>query len=165
MPVSDRVAYISGPLHASNRPAHSRRFYEYVADICQRHGVMAIIPHLMNDALSSPDLDPTDVYENDTSMLLGSDVLVAHVGAPSSGVGAEVAIAIQAGIPIIALWRPDEKVSWYLLGLLRAAGAHELVSEDDALEGPLREALDEVSGPRSVRAHYLPTPKRPASWS
>lgn len=160
MPVSRRVAYISGPLHASKRPTESRQLYEHIADICRRHGVTPIIPHLMNDALSNPGLDPVAVYENDTSMLLGSDVLIAHVGAPSSGVGAEVAIAIEAGIPIIALRRSDEEVSWYLLGLLRAAGAHELISDDDALEQALREPLANTSAPRVGRA-YLPVPKRP----
>lgn len=156
-------AYISGPLHSAKEPEGARALYERIAGICRDSGIEPIVPHLMNDAASNPNLEPFDVFENDTSMLLGSDVVVAHVGAPSSGVGAEVAIALGVGIPVIAVWRPSESVSWYLLGLLRAAGAAEVTSEDLELHSELPNVLRKSLTIGRIRPNHLPAAKHLAS--
>ena len=118
--------YISGPLHAAEDVAGARKYYESVAAVCREQGLQPYLPHMHNDSTVDSSLTPEAIYEQDMQYLLGSSLVIAHVGAPSSGVGAELAIAVHHNIPVLAIWRPNEQVSRFLLGLLRAAGAYEL---------------------------------------
>ena len=48
-----------------------------------------------------------DIFDRDLRWIEQSDVLVAEVSTPSTGVGYEIAAArYRFGIPVIALWRP-----------------------------------------------------------
>jgi len=52
-------------------------------------------------------LGAREVFERDLGWIEQSDVLVAEVSTPSTGVGYEIAAArYRFGIPVIALWRP-----------------------------------------------------------
>ncbi len=58
-----------------------------------------------------------DVATRDVSQVRAADALVAYVGEPSLGVGAEVAIALAGGKRVLLLAPKDRRVSRFLLGL------------------------------------------------
>ncbi len=63
-------------------------------------------------------LSNLDVAERDLDNVTASDVIVAYVGEPSLGVGAEVAIALRAGKTVLVVAEADRRVSRFLLGLV-----------------------------------------------
>lgn len=50
------------------------------------------------------------IHDRDIDWLLSSDVVVAEVTYPSLGVGYEIAIAVKEKIPVIALFRDNQKL-------------------------------------------------------
>lgn len=110
-------AYISGALlNASDLPA-SRALYERFAAACEAAGVRAYVPHQHADPVRDRDLSSLDVATRDLEQVNAADVLVAYVGEPSLGVGAEVAIALAAGKRVLLLAERERRVSRFLLGL------------------------------------------------
>jgi nucleoside 2-deoxyribosyltransferase len=135
----ESIAYISGPLTGVRNLAASRRYYEALAAGCERVGVSAFVPHRANDPLLHTERTPVEVFESDLSNVLRSNVIVAYIGEPSLGVGAELAIAIDKAIPVLALWRPGDTVSRFILGMLASQGSRLLECHDS-------DAPDVVSG-------------------
>ena len=128
----NRRVYVSGPLQASRDLPLARALYETFARACRQAGYDPYLPHVDNDPERDADNSPEDVYARDISELRRSAAVVAHVGAPSSGVGAELAVAVAEGIPVIAISRPGEPVSRFLAGMLRAHPRNvEVVCDDD----------------------------------
>lgn len=143
-------AYISGPLtKASNLPA-AREYYLHLADICRDEGFDPYLPHLKHDPEQHPNVPVERVYREDLRNLLAADVVVAYVGAPSSGAGAELAMAVTYKLPIVAIYRPGEQVSRFILGMLRVSNGHELVAADaklkEFLPGALKRAVHSITG-------------------
>jgi hypothetical protein len=63
-----------------------------------------------------------------------ADLIVAYVGAPSSGAGAELGIAYERQIPIVGLCGPEGVASRFIEGLLDTAPNARLIrfrDEDD----------------------------------
>ncbi len=58
-----------------------------------------------------------DIARRDLEWVVGCDALVAEVSAPSHGVGVEVAVALDHGLPVLLVHRRDVQVSRLLLGL------------------------------------------------
>lgn len=50
------------------------------------------------------------IHDRDVDWLLSSDIVVAEVTVPSLGVGYEIATAVREKIPVIALFRNEEKL-------------------------------------------------------
>lgn len=145
MSTSQRRAYISGALTGAPALDVARRRYEEAADTCSAHGYDAFVPHLQNDPELAPQLSPEVVYTSDHGALESADLVVAFLGTPSLGVGAEVAIALQHKSRLVAIYAQPERVSRFMLGLIRAHGGHELrlTSYDDlspALDRWLKES-------------------------
>ena len=112
------LAYISGALlNAANLDA-SRALYERLAAACREAGWDAYVPHQHADPIRDADLSNTDVAERDLDHVTAADALVAYVGEPSLGVGAEVAIALRAGKRVLVVAEADRRVSRFLLGLV-----------------------------------------------
>ena len=110
-------AYISGALINAAKLDEARRLYERLADACRAAGCDAYVPHQHADPVRDPDLANVDVAERDLAQVRAADVLVAYVGEPSLGVGAEVAIALAGGKRVLLVAEADRKVSRFLLGL------------------------------------------------
>jgi nucleoside 2-deoxyribosyltransferase len=139
-------AYISGPLQAAADLDAARVFYERLAAICVRAGFDPYVPHQRTDPLQHADVPPASVFERDMEAQRGCDVVVAHIGAPSSGVGAELAFAYQAAQPTIGIWSSEERPSRFLLGMLEDHPHAWLVAFDaiEELDVVLLEALEVV---------------------
>ena len=109
-------AYISGALTAIADGARARVFYELLAEIVSECGLRPYLPHHTTDPIAAPDLDPRSVYEIDRARVARSGLIVAYAGTPSFGVGIDVEIAREHGIPVIVVAERDRVVSRILLG-------------------------------------------------
>ena len=112
------LAYVSGALINAADLARARALYETFAAACRDAGWEAYVPHQHADPVRDPEMANTDVAERDLDQVSAADVLIAYLGEPSLGVGAEVAIALRAGKRVLALAEADRRVSRFLLGLI-----------------------------------------------
>jgi nucleoside 2-deoxyribosyltransferase len=111
-------AYISGALLNAVHLEAARALYERFAEACRAAGWDAYVPHQHADPVRDAGLSNLDVAERDVDHVSAADALVAYLGEPSLGVGAEVAIALRAGKPVLAVAEADRLVSRFLLGFL-----------------------------------------------
>lgn len=95
--------YVSGALCGVSNLDELRAFYESIARVCREAHMVPYVPHLVTDPVRNADLSPREVYELDREQVANSDLVIACVGIPSFGVGMEVEIARQHGIPVILL--------------------------------------------------------------
>lgn len=109
--------YISGALINAARLDEARKLYEKLAAASESAGCVAYVPHQHADPVRDPHLSNAEVARRDLAEVTAADVLVAYVGEPSLGVGAEVAIALAAGKRVLLLAEADRRVSRFLLGL------------------------------------------------
>ena len=109
-------AYVSGALTALEDGARTRLFYELLAEVVESAGLRAYLPHRVTDPVATSHLDPRAVYDIDRAHVTGSRVVVAYAGIPSFGVGIEVELAREHGIPVILVVERDRTVSRLLLG-------------------------------------------------
>jgi nucleoside 2-deoxyribosyltransferase len=110
--------YISGALLNAANLDESRALYERLAEACRAAGCEVYVPHQHADPVRDAHLSNREVADRDVQQVEAADVLVAYVGEPSLGVGAEVAIALAAGKQVLALAEADRRVSRFLLGLI-----------------------------------------------
>ena len=109
-------AYVSGALTSLDDGARTRLFYELLAEVVEGAGLRAYLPHRVTDPATTAHLDPRAVYDIDRAHVTGSRVVVAYAGIPSFGVGIEVELAREHGIPVILVVERDRTVSRLLLG-------------------------------------------------
>jgi nucleoside 2-deoxyribosyltransferase len=140
------TAYISGALLNASNLDESRRLYESFAAACERAGCAAYVPHQHADPVHDVHLSNAEVVARDLEAIAAADVLVAFVGEPSLGVGAEIAIALAAGKRVLALAPAEYRVSRFALGLLERAGDQAMVlryqTEADAVAWLTRTVTD-----------------------
>src|SRR5919204_1969420 len=109
-------AYISGALTALEDAPRTKLFYEVLAEIAEAAGLRAYLPHRVTDPVAAAHLDPRAVYEIDRAHVTSAAVVVAYGGGPSFGVGIEVELAREHGIPVIVVAERERAVSRLLLG-------------------------------------------------
>ncbi|HKW78523.1 MAG TPA: hypothetical protein VJQ09_05430 [Candidatus Limnocylindria bacterium] len=109
-------AYVSGALTALEDGPRTRLFYELLAEVVGSAGLRAYLPHRVTDPVTTQHLDPRAVYDIDRAHVTGSRVVVAYAGIPSFGVGIEVELAREHGIPVVLVVERDRTVSRLLLG-------------------------------------------------
>lgn len=111
------TAYISGALLNAQQLDQSRALYERLAAACRAAGWDAYVPHQHADPVRDPHMTNIEVATRDLDHVRSADALVAYVGEPSLGVGAEVAIALAAGKRVLFVAEADHRVSRFLMGL------------------------------------------------
>jgi hypothetical protein len=109
-------AYVSGALTAARDGAPVRLFYELVGEIVRAAGLRPYLPHRVSDPVAAPDLDPRTVYDIDRAHVSRARLVIAYAGVPSFGVGIEVELAREHGVPVIVIAERDRAVSRMLLG-------------------------------------------------
>jgi nucleoside 2-deoxyribosyltransferase len=112
------LVYVSGPLWAAPDLDVARSFYEAIAHVCMSTGWTPYLPHMHTDPEKHPDTSDQEVFTRDIEALERATVLVADLRSPSLGVGAEIGIAYERGVPIIGLRGRDRVPSRFALGLL-----------------------------------------------
>jgi len=68
---------------------------------------------------SEGNLTDAEIYERDIAAIERSDVLLAEVSSPSTGVGFEVAHALSVGIPVVCVHEEGAKLSAMIAGCPR----------------------------------------------
>ncbi len=113
--------YISGALAGSSDLAKARLLYEDVAVRLKGVGLRPYLPHSQTDPEHQADVSSAEVFTRDLNELLSSDVVLAFLGEPSLGVGAEIALALGRRLPVVGVWPEGTRVSRFVLGLLEAS--------------------------------------------
>lgn len=103
--------YISGALTGTPNIEELKEFYENIAEVCTDLGLKPYLPHLNSDPKKHPDISASKVYEMDAAQIKNADLVVAYIGMPSLGVGAEIEIAHYSNIPVIILYESEKPVS------------------------------------------------------
>ena len=109
-------AYVSGALTALDDAPRTKVFYELLAEIAEAANLRAYLPHRVTDPIAQAHLDPRAVYEIDRAHITGASVLIAYAGIPSFGVGIEVELARERGVPVVVVAERDRPISRLLLG-------------------------------------------------
>src|SRR5207248_622242 len=109
-------AYISGALTALDDGPRTKLFYELLAEIAEAAGLRAYLPHRVTDPVAAAHLDPRSVYEIDRAHVTAAAVVIAYAGIPSFGVGIEVELAREHGVPVIVVAERERPVLRLLLG-------------------------------------------------
>lgn len=144
--------YVSGALTGVDKLDELKRFYEAIGRVCNEVGWEAYVPHLRTDPVSNPDISPEQVFLTDKQHVLASDLLIAYIGVPSTGVGMELAYADVSDIPIVLLYEDGKTVSRFPRGIPNIIA--EIVFQDYEhalaqiktilLEVPNRKSRDDV---------------------
>jgi nucleoside 2-deoxyribosyltransferase len=106
-----RQVYISGALTGLPDLEATKAFYESIASVCTELGIKAYVPHRVSDPAKNADLTPAQVYRIDREQVRAADLVIAYVGFPSLGVGMELEIACQQGVPVVLLWEEGSRIS------------------------------------------------------
>jgi len=127
----DKV-YIAGAL--THEDEKVRQAYEKVAQLFESLGVETYVPHLSGvDPARNPEVLPYDVWKKNIYKVAPSNLLVAYVGKPSLGTGAELEIARITETDIILWWFTGEKVSRMARGNPAVVEQIEAEDENDLL--------------------------------
>lgn len=125
--------YVSGALTHSG--AKQRAIYEKIAKDCKYFCENIYVPHMGGtDPAKDLDVTPYDVWVKDHREVAAADLVIAYVGAPSLGVGAELEIARVTASKIILWWFKGEKISRMALGNPAVIGQIEANDEADLYE-------------------------------
>lgn len=111
--------YVSGALSGLGALEFERvtAIYDLIADCAGEAGVVAYRPHRSRTAPGRL-IKPSTVWSTDFRRVTQADLLVAYVGLPSFGVGAEIEMARTAGVPVILVCETDRvaRLSRLVLG-------------------------------------------------
>lgn len=108
-------AYIAGALtHVEEADKFS---YEKLGAFLQQNKVEAYVPHMWGmDPIKDPNTAPEEIWKVNHRNISSSDLIIAYVGKPSLGVGAELEIARVANVKILLWAFKGEKISRMALG-------------------------------------------------
>ncbi len=148
-PMSKEFVYISGALAGAQDLSSRCRFYERFASMASTKGISVYLPHTRTHPEADPALLPRQVFDLDLKMIKRCSLLVAFLDVPSLGVGAEIALACEFGIPVLGTTVRGSKTSRFIVGLLDSF-PHCIFYEYDEFE-------DLVTCTGSVLEHGLST--------
>jgi len=98
--------YFAGSIRGGREDA---ALYSQLIEILRNYGEV-LTEHVGDQTLSSlGDDGPSDrfIHDRDLEWLQAADVIVAEVTTISMGVGYEIGRAVEAGKPVLCLFRPD----------------------------------------------------------
>ena len=112
--------YMSGALSALSPEEYSyvtSNIYERVQNICQKIRLTCYLPH-QSQTTPNKGMPHAKVWEIDYKRVVNCGALIAYVGMPSCGVGAEIEMARTANVPVILLFesKKQEQLSRLVLG-------------------------------------------------
>ncbi|HEX9430676.1 MAG TPA: hypothetical protein VF944_09885 [Candidatus Bathyarchaeia archaeon] len=124
--------------------------YDRVAGICEDLGLTCYRPH-KSSTTPTKGMPHSKVWRVDFERVSGAGLVVAYVGKPALGVGAEIEMARTAGVPVVLLCEGNrqEGLSRLILGepVIKETIIFDLPGEIDA---PLRKALYKEFSLRSL---------------
>ncbi len=117
--------------------------YQFICGYLRRNGHEVLSWHVAHDGVEMTEslMSESQIYERDMGFLKESECMIAEVSLASTGVGYEVCSAINKGIPILCVHRPDTNVSAMILGNTNGNATVKEYSNTEELEVILREFL------------------------
>jgi hypothetical protein len=133
--VTKKTVYISGALTNMDETqrVHLRAFYEDLGLACEAAGFDAYLPHKASDPTLARGMTPQEVDRLDRGAVTSSCLIVVYATIPSLGVGIEIEMANNAGIPIVLL---TEERALELRQVSRLALGNPAVREVLSFKGP-----------------------------
>jgi hypothetical protein len=99
-----KSVYVAGALtNLKEENLDLKKVYEEIKTFLEEKGMSAYVPHLNTDPVKAPEILPQVVWEINVHAISKSDLVIAFVGIPSLGVGAELEIARVSNKDIV-LW-------------------------------------------------------------
>lgn len=143
----DLKTYISCPL--THSPEETRQVYKKIQLALDLANLNCHAPHTWADPIIKGVVDVTaeQVYKNDYNHVVTAQLVIAVLNEPSLGVGIELQIAQQYGIPIIGVVHEDVTVSRMALGIPQMLRIIKYKDLPDMLK-QLNNVLHEVVVPR-----------------
>lgn len=152
--------YVSGALKAARDLPRARALYEQAAQVVVAAGHEAYLPHQSTDPQRNAEASAAEVFQRDRAALLAADGVVAFLGEPSLGVGAELAICAQAGTRVLGLHGAHDDVSRFAAGLLETYGGRLVCYHGSSqLEEAIRTFLQDLR--RDCALPGEPEPEQP----
>ncbi|HEX8494455.1 MAG TPA: nucleoside 2-deoxyribosyltransferase [Pyrinomonadaceae bacterium] len=139
--------YISGAFCGSKNWEAARARYEHLGVLLREQGFSVYLPHNHTDPIQSAELSSRAVFEQDMEEIYKSNTLLALLDEPSHGVGAEVALALKAGMPVFGACSRSQTVSRFIQGLLEVSETGEFF-EYDNLDEVVEKVIETMSAKR-----------------
>ncbi|MFZ2071603.1 MAG: nucleoside 2-deoxyribosyltransferase [Halobacteriota archaeon] len=91
-----------------------------IPDIIEEQGMEVISRHQTSEKfmISESRLTNREIHDRDYGWLKEADLLIAEITNPSLGVGAEIADAVNLGIPVLCVYKEEyeSQISAYIRG-------------------------------------------------
>lgn len=138
--------YMSGALTGlgDDDLKYATELYDRVESLCKALGIDAYLPG-KSPTTPSKGIPHHKVWKIDYEKVSASSAVIAYVGLPSTGVGAEIEMARQAEVPVVLLCEEDRQdgVSRLVLGNPRIVDIVPFTTLDE-MEAKLRPTLVQV---------------------
>ncbi|KKL12707.1 hypothetical protein LCGC14_2533080 [marine sediment metagenome] len=131
------IAYISGAL-TQTRDIHAcLQLYEELGKLCEEYKIEAFVPHIK---LGSGDFfrgrcnaprSPSKIFLQESRAIQKSDIILVCLDDPSTGVGAELQLAIDNDLDIMAFHHRDIKISNYIRGMLEQYSKSKILAYEN----------------------------------
>ncbi|RKX42030.1 MAG: hypothetical protein DRP27_09975 [Thermotogae bacterium] len=128
----------------------TKEIYERVEKVCQSMGLTCYCPH-KSPTTPTKGIPHSKVWKTDYERVVSSGAIVAYIGIPALGVGAEIEMARTANVPVILLCETSkqEKLSRLILGNPAIVDI-VLFENPDEFEEPLKKPLFYVFSKRNL---------------
>ena len=133
------MAYISGALTQAKDIQACLQLYEELGKLCEECGIEAFVPHIKLNATDfflgrgnkRVEPRPADkIFLTESQAIREGDIILACLDDPSTGVGAELQLAIDNNLKIIAFHHIDVRISAYIRGMLEQYSSTILAYEN-----------------------------------
>lgn len=131
-----------------------RAFYKKIAVILSEKGSISY-----NWLEDMKDFDPKSWAEKAKRAIISSDIVVAEISNPSTGVGLQIAYANSHRIPVIALVDERIKTQKSVTASMGSGMVTEVFYNLDNLPAKLSEALTNLLKERFVKFNFISTPE------
>jgi hypothetical protein len=155
--------FVSGALTGIADAETVKSNYEHIGRLCEQLGLEAYIPHLYTDPIANPDVPSREVYEVDSYHVRTAGLVIAYVGLPSLGVGQEIEIARQYGVPVVLVYERTHRVSRMTRGSPGVVAEIPYDSFDEVLSGIAAILQHLPSAQATAKAEGIPSQKRASS--
>lgn len=126
--------------------------YDRVERVCESMGLTCYCPH-KSPTTPTKGIPHSKVWKTDYERVVGSGAVVAYIGIPALGVGAEIEMARTANVPVVLLCETSkqERLSRLILGNPAVVDI-VLFEKPDEFEEPLRKPLFYVFSKRNLES-------------
>ena len=124
--------------------------YDRVARICEELGLTCYRPH-KSSTTPTKGIPHSKVWRVDFERVSGAGLVVAYVGKPSLGVGAEIEMARTAGVPVVLLCESNRQEGLSRLNLGEPVIKETIIFDSpEEIDLPLGKALYKEFSLRSL---------------